>query len=196
MNKKKLSKLILILIGFTLSSAILLAGCGTSTSLKGAVADKTYSEKELNTFASITKGFSGDDFDYTKEDTKSYDNWLSYMTDGLKKQMKSTIPSRIKADKTNETIENFEKVEIKTVKKQVKDKKTYAVVNFTVYENVKHSKDSSESGKETKINGDIYLLKIGTNYKIDAFDYGEATNVLPAAKVAPSTNKSVNKTKK
>lgn len=196
MNKKILSKLTLILIGFTLSSAIVLAGCGTSNSIKGAVADKTYSEKDLNTFASITKGFSGDDFDYTKENTKSYDNWLSYMTDDLKKQIKITIPLRIKSDKENETIENFEKVEIKTVKKQVKDKKTYTVVNFNVYENVKHSKDSSKSGKETKINGNIYLLKVGTDYKIDAFDYGKATNVVPEAKAESSTNKSVNKTKK
>jgi hypothetical protein len=196
MNRKILSKLTLILIGFTLSFAIVLAGCGTSSVLKGTVADKTYNDKDLNNFASITKGFSGDDFDYTKENTKSYDNWLGYMTDDLKKQMKITIPSRIKNDKTNETIETFEKVEIKTVKKQVKDKKTYAVVNFNVYENVKHNIDSSKNGKETKVSGDIYLLKVGNDYKIDAFDYGKSSIVASNTKAPAITNKSINKTKK
>jgi hypothetical protein len=173
MNKKVVSTLTLILIIFVLS----LTGCGMDSSLKGASIDKTYTKAELNTFASITKGFAGDDFDYTKENSNSYNHWLSYMTDNLKESMKTTIPARIKSDKSSEIIEKFEKTEINSVKKQSKNKKNYAIINFDVYQNIKHSKDISINGKEIKTNGDIYLVKVGNTYKVDAFDYGNATVV-------------------
>jgi hypothetical protein len=168
MNKKLLSALAAVLVIFTL----VLTGCSTDSALKGATTDKAYTKAELNNFASITKGFAGDDFDYTTENNKSYDKWLSYMTDNLKKDMEKTIPSRIQQDKAKETVESFDKIEIKSVKKVSKDKKNYTLVNFNVYENVKHSKDSTKSGKNIKISGDIYLLKVGNDYKVDAFDYG------------------------
>jgi hypothetical protein len=173
MNKKVVSTLTLILIIFVLG----LTGCGTDSSLKGASIDKTYTKAEVNTFVSITKGFAGDDFDYTKENTNSYNHWLSYMTNNLKQYMKSTIPARIKADKASETVENFEKIQINSVIKLSKNKKNYAVVNFDVYQNMKHNKDISINGKEIKTNGDIYLIKVGNTYKVDAFDYGNATVV-------------------
>lgn len=154
-----------------------LTACWNNSSLKGASTDKTYSSKELNEIASVTKGFNEDNFDYTKENSKSYDKWLSYMTNDLKKQVEKTIPSRIQADKQNETVEKFEKLEIQSIKKQTKDKKTYAVVNFYVYENVTHSRDKTKNGKRVKIKGDVSLLKVGNDYKVDAFDYGNATVV-------------------
>jgi predicted small lipoprotein YifL len=173
MNKKVLSTVMLILIVFTLT----LTGCGSDSSLKGAVADKTFTNQQLKDFATITKNFNGDDFDYTKENAQSYDKWLSYMTNSLKNNMKKTIESRVKADKANETVETFDKVQIKSIKKLIKNKKTYAVVNFDVYENIKHSKDKTKNGKKVKINGNIYLTKVGSDYKVDNFDYGVANIV-------------------